>query len=102
MLRKITFIIFAAIVLQLAVSSGVAAQVPDSCLGKTIWYWPDPIPIGYFIFSPFGQGPYSYYIAAMGALCPPVNAQKETCPTCPSATKPISLATGNTFIEQTD
>lgn len=30
------------------------------------------------------------------------NASAETCPTCPSAGSPISLATGDTFIEQSD
>src|SRR5258707_10925908 len=89
---------------QLALSSGAAAQVPVSCYGITIWYWPDPVPIGFFVYSPYGQGPYSYYIAAMKAVCAPIAAAPENCPRCqgPSASKPISLATGNTFIEESD
>ncbi|MDR3573228.1 MAG: DUF6531 domain-containing protein [Anaerolineaceae bacterium] len=36
------------------------------------------------------------------AACPPLAAQSETCPTCPHASNPISLATGNTFIQEAD
>lgn len=38
----------------------------------------------------------------MKAICPPIAAAKETCPTCPHAQNPISLATGNTYIEESD
>jgi YD repeat-containing protein len=38
----------------------------------------------------------------MTYLCPPAAGAAETCPHCPSGGKPISLAGGNTFIEQAD
>lgn len=37
----------------------------------------------------------------VSAACPPP-APKEPCPHCPAAGRPISLATGDTYIEQTD
>src|SRR5262245_14127929 len=102
MFRKILLISAAIFFLQCAFSTTAAAQMPTSCFGITIWYWPDAIPLGFFVWSPFGQGPYSYYIAAMTDRCTP--SVPEVCPSCssPSATKPISLSTGNTFIKETD
>jgi len=101
MLRKIILILFVAFIFQLALSPGMQAQqLPSNCFMPTIWYWPDPIPVGYFVWSPYGQGPYSYYIAAVLAACaPPVPEPRSQCPNC---SKPISLASGNTFIEESD
>jgi len=101
-IKKTALLILALVFVQCILSAGAAAQSPTNCLGITIWYFPDPVPPGWFVYSPYGQGPYSYYIAAMTAACAPAAAQTETCPTCPKASNPISLATGNTYIEQTD
>ena len=46
-----------------------------------------------------GPGTYTYLIWAWKATCPPVD---PPCPHCPTAGSPISLATGNTYIEQKD
>jgi YD repeat-containing protein len=100
-IKKIILLIFMTVILQCAMSSGTAAQTINPCQAITTWYFPDPVPLGWWIYGP-GQGPYSYLIAAWKSGCPPPAAPAETCPTCPTAGSPISLATGNTFIKETD
>lgn len=100
MFRRLILISLALIAVQCAFSFTATATMPTSCFAITIWYWPDLKPLGWFVWSPFGQGNYSYWIAAMTDACtPPV---PEVCPTCPSANKPIALSTGNTYINETD
>jgi len=57
-------------------------------------------------FDCHGGAPWEMICSAITNQCPPVAAPNETCPTCgqgkPVAGAPISLATGNTYIEQTD
>jgi YD repeat-containing protein len=77
------------------------AQNANPCYSGMVSYFPDPIPLGYWILGP-GPGLYSFVIAVWNSICAPVAASRETCPTCPYAGGPISLATGNTFIRQTD
>jgi len=81
--------------------SKAAAQTINPCLTPTIWYFPDPIPMGWWIYGP-GQGPYSYLIAAYNASpsCAPP-PQQQPCHKC-QAGQPIQLASGNTYIDQTD
>jgi YD repeat-containing protein len=98
-IKRIVLVVFAVIVLQFVFSSPSAAQSPNPCVGTTIWYFPDPIPFGWWIYGG-GQGSYSYTIGAW--TCAPPNAGNETCPFCPRGGSPISLVTGNTFIEETD
>jgi YD repeat-containing protein len=99
-------VLLAMVLMQLILGDGASAQSPTNCEAISIWYFGDPIPFGWFIYcpngNPCGQGNYSFYIAAMKASCPPGDAALETCPHCPSGGKPISLATGNTFIEESD
>jgi YD repeat-containing protein len=50
------------------------------------------------------EGPFLDNCLVVTPACPPVAAAGETCPTCAAAAagKPISLASGNTFIKETD
>ena len=57
----------------------------------------------------FMQGPWTEACQVNTNQCPPDAAADETCPTCakiraakPDAGAPISLASGNTYIQQTD
>src|ERR1700674_5514521 len=87
-------------------SPGAAAQSNNSCLAITTWWFPLAIPSGWSYYGSY-PGTYTYTIWAWKATCPPVD------PPCPcsvaaggppllTAGNPISLATGNTFIEQKD
>ena len=96
---KRTFVALVVIVLfQCALSRPSAAQsstpLPSGCLPKQNLFYPDAIPIGWFFFS-YYPGTYQYVVAANA--CSP----QEPCH-CNDATNPISLATGDTFIEQAD
>lgn len=59
-------------------------------------------------FDCIPEGPFLSICSVMNATCPPPAAASETCPTCaahksnPTAANPISLASGNTFIKETD
>ena len=89
------------IVLECVFTSSSRAQTPNPCLGITLWYFPDPIPFGWWIApgqeQVAGQGPYSYYIAAW-TCAPPT---KPAC-NCPAGGNPISLSTGSTYIVEQD
>jgi YD repeat-containing protein len=92
-------------------SDRAAAQVGNSC---TSWaysgstsLWPDgqysPLPLG--VFDCVGiYGAFEVVCKIPNYTCPPADAAPETCPTCAAAaaSKPISLASGNTFIVETD
>jgi YD repeat-containing protein len=61
-----------------------------------------PFPAGYSPATCF----YALYsfdsYACYSFSCPPPAAKNETCPTCPHGGAPISLVSGNTFIEEND
>lgn len=86
-----------------ALSSGAAAQAGSNCnLSTSIWSWM-PIYPGLFGCVVVGvEG--SDQCFERSASCPPVAAPDEGRPGqhCPLCGSPIALATGNTFIEQTD
>ena len=96
-IKRMGVSLFLFLVLQCVFSSPSRAQVPSSCMATLTWYFPDPLPIGYFFLFSY-PGTYGYAIAAM--TCPP----NTTCPTCNghSASNPISLATGDVYIPQAD
>jgi len=102
-------LVLVLVVVCCALSSGVTAQVPTICLKTQVWYFPNPIPRGWFYYGPY-PGTYAYLIAAMtdgkmfpsGAISCKPSVPKEVRSDCPKCVKPISLTTGNTFIEQTD
>jgi YD repeat-containing protein len=56
------------------------------------------------IFDCTFPGPWLVNCAIWTSNCAPPAASSETCPTCQAATasNPVSLATGNTFIKETD
>ena len=63
-------------------------------------YLLNPPPKG--AFNCYSPGPFLENCQVMSTNCPPSGGRKEICPRCDSAGSPISLATGNTWIEQTD
>ncbi len=76
------------------------AQSNNSC--KTIrniaFVW---IPAGYSCI-PWGGFIFLDTCTFPNTNCAPAAAPGETCPTCPHGGSPISLATGNTYIQQAD
>ena len=102
MIKKTILLIFVVVILQCALSTGVAAQTSDPCLQISTWWFPDPIPPGWFYYAAY-PAPFVYLIAAHKATpsCAPPPQQQQTCPKC-DAGSPIQLASGNTYIDQTD
>lgn len=100
MAKRIVFLGFLLLIAQLAMSHpalSAPATINPACVVPVIWYFPDQVPIGWWVYSAIGQGNYSYYIAA--CACPPPG----DCPSCNLLVgKPISLGTGDTFIQQSD
>lgn len=99
-------------VLVAGVLAGSASAQPAAC---TTWVscgqyslWDatcyPPLPPG--IFDCQVTGPWTLSCRAVTPNCAPAAGADETCPTCgsgkPVAGAPVSLATGNTYIEQTD
>ena len=89
--------------LQCVLSGPAGAQVGSACVG---WYgninFPGPNPPWIFNCQP--EGPWLVVCQAMTSACPPAAAAAETCASCAAAAAghPISLASGNTFIVETD
>ena len=100
MIKRICGILFVFVVLQCVQSSPAAAQDSNPCIAITTVWYPDPTPVGWSYYGPY-PGTYAYAIWAWKATCAPP-ANREPCPHCPSASKPVSLATGNVYIEQSD
>ncbi len=101
MIKRICFAALILVLVHCIFGAGAAAQTPNPCLAVTLWYFPDPILIGWVYYGP-GQGNYSYNITAPLAACPPPDAPQETSPRCPFCGSPISLATGTTYIDESD
>jgi YD repeat-containing protein len=89
------------IVAQCVFSSRSAAQSVDPCIRPILWYFSDPVPFGWWYAGP-GQGNYSYMIATWICLPRSPGPPRETQSKCPNCSNPISLSTGNTYIEQVD
>jgi YD repeat-containing protein len=89
--------------LQCALSGRAAGQVGSAC---TSWAgninFPGPPPPWIFNCQP--EGPWLVVCQAMTSACAPAAAAGETCASCAAAAAghPISLASGNTFIVETD
>lgn len=95
-----------ALVLSLAalscvLSPGAAAQSNKNCIDTTTWWFPLVIPTGWSYYGPY-PGTLTYVIWAPKATCAPPASPTETKPKCPAAGSPICLATGNTYLEQSD
>ena len=97
MIKKIFGLLLLIVVLECALSAPSSAQTPPSCLATQYRWWTDgPIPIGWFYYLAY-PGTYAYLIASM--LCPP---SPDCHCSAGTTSKPISLATGETFIEEND
>lgn len=109
MLKRILRGFFIFGVLSLALAAGVRAQEQSGCyitltahdlgidLGVPVPPWAELV----WLNNVWGLGGWSIYRIRTNQ-CPPPTGQDETCPSCPSASRPISLATGDTYIQQTD
>jgi YD repeat-containing protein len=96
--------VLALVVLRCALSLPAAAQsYTDPCLATQTWWTANGPLYGWFWFSTY-PGTYAFVIAAWKSSCAPPDAAAETCLACAiaAAGHPISLATGNTYIEETD
>jgi YD repeat-containing protein len=93
-IKKMCSAVFVVVVLQCVLSLPSRAQLPPSCMETQSWYFPDPLPFGWYVFQAY-PGTYAYLIAAN--TCPPA----APCH-CNTAGQPIALATGETFIDQVD
>src|SRR5882762_3784436 len=100
-MKKSFAILLVLMVLQCGLGGTAAAQSSNPCnntfvvsfSGLTPKGW-NCVGWGYFVFLSVCTAP--------NTKCAPAAAPGETCPTCPHASNPISLATGNTYIEETD
>jgi YD repeat-containing protein len=97
MLKKLILISVFALFIQILTSPKAGAQTINRCVSGMLWYFPDPIPFGFWIEGP-GQGPFSYVIAAFTPACHP----PPECSCGSTGGSPIYLATGDTFIQETD
>lgn len=102
MVTRILGVAFVLVLVLLAVGPTSKAQTTSPCYATTTWYFPDPLPFGWFILGP-GQGNYSYLIAAFTTACSP----RPECPCSSGAPTsvagwPVYLSTGDTYVEETD
>lgn len=100
-MTKIVISAFVFAFLLCALSVRTAAQ--SSCTGYQ-QYCPACGDPGVGFFNCVTEGPYLSVCMYMTAACIPAAAAGETCPACSAAAagKPISLASGNTYIEEMD
>jgi YD repeat-containing protein len=89
--------------LQCALSGRAAAQVGSICVGK-YGNINNPGPNPPWMFGCQTTGPWLVVCNGMTVFCAPVAGPAETCASCAAAaaSSPISLASGNTFIVETD
>ena len=101
MIRKVGSVLFALSVLQCVLSTRLLAQI-SPCTNRIQYFHLDPPALGQH--SCVVEGSWLSLCVVQTSGCPPSAARVETCPFCPSpvAGPPISLATGNTYIEQKD
>lgn len=103
--KKIVFAAITVAALWLTIGGNSLAQIMNPCVRTVGWasspFQGEPVTPPWFIVS---EPPCLFCITygAYLSICPDPNAGRETCPTCPHAGQPISLATGNTFIEEVD
>jgi YD repeat-containing protein len=100
-MKKSVAILLVLVVLQCGLGGTAMAQSGNSCQTSFVVSFSGLIPTGwncvgwgYFVFLSICTVP--------NTTCAPAASPREVCPWCPSGGKPISLATGNTYIEQTD
>lgn len=104
MSKKVLFAVFVSLILFCSFSPQAAAQ-SSSCLQTTYWsatYGAFPGP-GWFWYTQY-PGTYAGIIARWKATCPAPAGPGESGngPCCGTGGSPINLATGNTYIQQSD
>jgi len=100
-------LLFGFLILQFVISDSASAQSGNPCITQKT----NGCNIGVYAFGPcpgdfncVTVGVFNISCSAMLAVCPPFAGPIETCPTCTSGVAgwPISLASGNTYIKETD
>jgi YD repeat-containing protein len=91
--------------LQCALSGRASAQLGANCHASWGNFFTNPTPPGLYNCTSEGGGLTTCYSVTM--FCAPLAAPQETGPGCPPAAKaqagsPICLASGNTYIKETD
>lgn len=100
MIKRFILSCLVAFFLQCLGSPSARAQNADPCLAVSTWWFPDPIPSGWFYLGAY-PGTFVYLIGAHTCAPPP------KCPCNKNADvsvggNPIYLASGDTYIEDTD
>jgi YD repeat-containing protein len=97
-IRKIFVFVLAFAALQCALGTGAAAQSVGCYITET--EWSGDCPAGAMIAT--GPGVFLVACTYLSPNCPKPGLLPENHTDCPFCSQPISLATGNTYIEQTD
>ncbi len=101
---KTIFAVLAIAILQCILSLGAEAQMNPICIAYQ-QYCPACGDPGIGFFNCVNEGSFLDVCQVMNAICPPAAAPQESCPSCAqpaAAGQPISLASGNTYIVETD
>jgi YD repeat-containing protein len=111
MLNRILVVTVISVLVLSIFDSTLGAQTTNPCLHIGMWWFPDPLPPGCYPYG-IGEGPYSYLVACPTSACPPspcLECSAQAGSSAPSGSapagspaSPISLATGNTSVSQSD
>lgn len=105
MAKKWAVLLFLAAIILGPLARATSAQVGTDCLVVVGNFW-NPSWIGLPLFNCTSEGPFLENCDLWNYKCPPVAGPSEDCPLCDLiaalAGAPISLASGNTFIKETD
>src|SRR6202023_2413958 len=100
-MKKSVAILLVLVVLQCGLGGATLAQSNNSCTSSFVISFSGLIPKGWNCVG-WGYFVFLSVCTVLNTKCAPAAAPSETCPTCPHGGAPISLATGNTYIEETD
>jgi YD repeat-containing protein len=101
MKRAFRIVLSLIVVYCVSYDPAIAAASGNSCQATVvIGFTPGLIPKGYNCVG-WGYFVFLSICTFPSTACAPATPN-EPCPTCPHASNPISLATGDTFIEETD
>src|SRR5437879_4490896 len=100
-MNKSVAILLVLVVLQCGLAGATLAQSTNSCTSSFVISFSGLVPTGWNCVG-WGYFVFLSICTVHTPQCAPAAAPSETCPTCPHGGSPISLATGNTFIEETD
>lgn len=100
-MKKSAATLLILVVLQCTLAGVVAAQSNNPCVSSNVVSFSGPIPRGW-LCTGWGYFVFLSICTVPNPTCAPAAAKSETCPWCPAGGKPISFATGDTYIEETD